>query len=323
VSAIEVCGLRKRFGEVDALDAIDFEVREGEIFGFLGPDGAGKTTTINVLTGLARADSGTVRIADIVTTWRPRAAQHLFGVVPDESNLYPELTGFANLSFCGALYGMRRREREARARELLETFGLTDAGGRSFEGYSRGRKRKLAIAAAIIHRPAILFLDEPTTGIDVVSTRGIRDLVRQLNASGTTVFLTTHNIEEAERLCDRVAFIFSGRVVRVGEVGELMSEAAGRNAVEFALDRLPASLAPQASAAFPGLECEPVSRTLLRVSSLGPVKIGPLVRWLEEQGFEVGEARRARPSVEDVFVRITGIVAGAMGESPERRESGA
>src|SRR4030042_1606890 len=126
---IEVRGLAKRFGEVQAVAGVDFEVRAGELFGFLGPNGAGKTTTINMLTGLARPDAGTIRIAGIDCSKNPKAAQHLMGVVPDESNLYPELTGFGNLSFCGALYGMARRDREARARELLDRFGLAEAAG--------------------------------------------------------------------------------------------------------------------------------------------------------------------------------------------------
>jgi ABC-2 type transport system ATP-binding protein len=317
-AAISVGGLTKRFGEVAALDGIDFDVREGEVFGLLGPNGAGKTTTINILTGLARADAGEVRIAGVDTTRRPRAAQRLFGVVPDESNLWPELTGRENLAFCGALYGMPRREREARARELLGTFGLADAADRRFAGYSRGMKRKLAIAAGIIHAPAILFLDEPTTGLDVASARGVRELVRGLSASGTTVFLTTHYIEEAERLCDRIAFVVSGRIARVAALDELMAEAQGRYAVEFALDAAPEGLAADAAKAFPGVECERAGPSLLRVASAGPVRIGPVVRWLEDRGLEVGEARKVRPSLEDVFVRVTGIAAAAMRQERER-----
>src|SRR3972149_1729504 len=159
---IEAAGLAKRFGEVQAVAGGDFDVREGDLFGLLGPNGAGKTTTINILTGLARADSGSVRIAGIDCTGNPKAAQHLIGVVPDESNLYPELTGFQNLCFYAALYGMGKTDRQGRAKELLEGFGLTNAAGRKFSGYSRGMKRKLTLAAGIIHKPEILFLDEPT-----------------------------------------------------------------------------------------------------------------------------------------------------------------
>ncbi|MBU0608952.1 MAG: ABC transporter ATP-binding protein, partial [Armatimonadetes bacterium] len=221
-TAIEVEELSKRFGEVQAVDGLAFAVRQGELFGFLGPNGAGKTTTINMLTGLARPDAGRIRLGGIDCSTNPKAAQHLIGVVPDDSNLYPELTGFENLCFCAALYGMRRTEREGRARELLDKFGLAQAGGRKFGGYSRGMKRKLTIAAGIIHRPAVLFLDEPTTGIDVASAREVRQLLADLHRAGTTIFLTTHYIEEAERLCERIAFIVQGRIVRTAAMDELI-----------------------------------------------------------------------------------------------------
>ena len=175
--SIYVENLTKRFEKVEAVAGISFSVRQGELFGFLGPNGAGKTTTINMLTGLARPDTGTIRIGGVDCTGNPRAAQHLVGVVPDESNLYPELTGYDNLCFCAALYGMGKAERQARARELLEDFNLTKAADRKFAGYSKGMKRKLTIAAGIIHRPPILFLDEPTTGIDVASARQLRQLI--------------------------------------------------------------------------------------------------------------------------------------------------
>ena len=228
-NAISVSALTKRFGEIHAVDGISFEVRKGELFGFLGPNGAGKTTTINMLIGLARPDEGEIRIADMDCTGDLKAAQHLMGVVPDESNLYPELTGFENLSFCGSLYGMKKKTREAKAKELLETFSLTEAAGRKFAGYSKGMKRKLTIAAGIIHDPPILFLDEPTTGIDVASTRQIRQLIMELNRSGKTIFLTTHYIEEAERLCKRIAFIVSGRIVRIDSVENLLQQVKGRH----------------------------------------------------------------------------------------------
>jgi ABC-2 type transport system ATP-binding protein len=149
-------------------------------------------------------------------TTRPKPAQGQMGIVPDESNLYDELSGFENLSFCAALYCIDKSERRERARALLEQFGLEQAGKRPFKTYSKGMKRKLTIAAGIIHRPKILFLDEPTTGIDVASARQIRSLIGELNRRGTTVFLTTHYIEEAERLCHRIAFIVGGRLVRIG-----------------------------------------------------------------------------------------------------------
>ncbi len=151
--AIQVRGLTKSFDRVEAVCGIDFEVRPGELFGFLGPNGAGKTTTIKMLTGLARPDSGSITISGIDITGKTRGAQHLIGVVPDESNLYPELTGFENLCFCASLYGLGRQEREKRAKQLLQDFDLFKAADRKFGGYSKGMKRKLTIAAGIIHRP--------------------------------------------------------------------------------------------------------------------------------------------------------------------------
>jgi len=312
VPTVEVAGLRKRFADVTAVGGISFSVRRGELFGFLGPNGAGKTTTINMLTGLARPDAGTIRISGIDCKDNPKAAQHLIGVVPDESNLYPELTGFENLCFCAALYGMGKAERKARARELLDTFDLAQAANRKFGGYSRGMKRKLTIAAGIIHRPEILFLDEPTTGIDVAGARQIRQLIADLHRAGITVFLTTHYIEEAERLCDRIAFIVFGRVIRIDTVAELMQPTQQKHTMLLFLSAAQPVLCEELSSVFGHLIFEFISNGQIRVESLEPIKVGPLVRFLEDRGIEVAEARRVRPSLEDVFVRITGVEAEAM-----------
>ena len=322
-TAIEVRGLAKRFDDVEAVTGIAFDVREGELFGFLGPNGAGKSTTINMLIGLARPDAGTIRIAGIDCSKNPKAAQHLMGVVPDESNLYPELTGFANLNFCGSLYGMAKRDREARARELLDRFGLTQAAGRKFGGYSKGMKRKLTIAAGIIHAPPILFMDEPTTGIDVASARQIRQLIADLNAGGTTIFLTTHYIEEAERLCGRIAFIVKGRIVRIDTVEDLMRRTDGRHVVQFAVSNRAADLCDAIVGEWPSLHCQAVADGQIRVESPEPVRIGPLVRFIEDRGAEVAEARKVRPSLEDVFVEITGIEATAMKQEKAKMGGGA
>ena len=321
-AAIEVRGLAKRFGEVQAVASVDFDVSEGELFGFLGPNGAGKTTTINMLTGLARPDAGTIRIVGIDCSRISKAAQHLMGIVPDESNLYPELTGLGNLCFCGSLYGMSKRDRQRRAGELLDCFGLTDAAGRKFASYSKGMKRKLTIAAGIIHSPAILFLDEPTTGIDVASARQIRQLIADLNSGGTTMFLTTHYIEEAERLCRRIAFIVKGRIVRTDTVENLMCQIDGRYVVEFAVSTGAAGLCEAITAVFSRVQCQAVTDGRIRVESPEPVRVGPLVRLLEDRGAEVFEARKMRPSLEDVFVRVTGIEAGAMKQEMEKARMG-
>jgi ABC-2 type transport system ATP-binding protein len=320
---IDVHGLAKSFGDVKAVTDAGFHVGDGELFGFLGPNGAGKTTTINMLTGLARPDSGTVSIGGIDCSGNPKAAQHLMGVVPDESNLYPELTGFENLCFSGALYGMRKRLREARAGELLDSFGLSEAGGRKFGGYSKGMKRKLTIAAGIVHRPAILFLDEPTTGIDVASARQIRKLIAELNGSGTTIFLTTHYIEEAERLCGRIAFIVSGKVIRVDSVSQLMEPVQGKHLMMLSISGGGPALESHLAEAFPAMEFLRTSAGHIKVEAREGIRVGPLVRFLEDRGIEVLEARRLMPSLEDVFVRITGIEAGAMKKEREKRRGAA
>ncbi|WP_319523837.1 ABC transporter ATP-binding protein [uncultured Desulfosarcina sp.] len=316
--AIAVTGLAKRFDDVAAVAGVDFEVRSGELFGFLGPNGAGKTTTINMLTGLARPDAGSIRIGGIDCSGNPRAAQHLVGVVPDESNLYPELTGYENLCFCAALYGLAKREREERARGLLEDFGLTRAADRKFAGYSKGMKRKLTIAAGIIHRPDILFLDEPTTGIDVASARQLRQLVSDLHRKGTTIFLTTHYIEEAERLCDRIAFIVEGRIVRIATVADLIQPLQAKQNLQLAcanpVDRIPAEIGSR----FPDFEFSLTKKGCIRVASDGPIGVGPLVRFLEDSGNVVTEARRLRPSLEDVFMQITGLEADVMRKEKEK-----
>jgi ABC-2 type transport system ATP-binding protein len=320
-SLIEVVKLTKRFEDVGAVNEISFSLNQGEIFGFLGPNGAGKTTTINILTGLSRPDAGIIRIAGLDCTKNPKAAQHLLGIVPDESNLYPELSGFDNLCFCASLYGIRKKERCERAEELLQLFGLKEAAGRKFGRYSKGMKRRLTIAAGIIHRPSILFLDEPTTGIDVASARQIRQLIADLNSNGTTIFLTTHYIEEAERLCNRIAFIVKGRISRIDTVENLMRQTQGKYVVQFAFQATTARACEQIIAEFSHLRCKNVSEGI-RVESPQPIRVGPLVRLLEDNGIEVTEARKILPTLEDVFVKITGLEARMMKEEKEKRKMG-
>jgi len=320
-SLIDVVKLTKTFEEITALNEISFSLNQGEIFGFLGPNGAGKTTTINILTGLSRPDSGTIQVAGLNCTGNPKAAQHLIGIVPDESNLYPELSGFDNLCFCASLYGIRKQERCEQAEALLQTFGLKEAAKRKFGGYSRGMKRKLTIAAGIIHRPHILFLDEPTTGIDVASARQIRQLISDLNAEGTTIFLTTHYIEEAERLCDRIAFIVNGEIVRIDTVKNLMGPTQGSHTVQFAFQPAMDKICEHIKTKFPDLECKTVTEGI-RIESHQPIKVGPLVRLLEDNGVEVTEAKKILPTLEDIFVEITGIEAKMMKQEKEKMKMG-
>lgn len=314
---IDIIKLTKTFEDITAVNDICFSLRRGEIFGFLGPNGAGKTTTINMIIGLSRPDSGTIKIAGQDCTRYPKKVQHLIGVVPDESNLYPELSGFDNLCFCASLYGIRRQERQSRAKKLLEKFGLKEAAHRKFGGYSRGMKRRLTIAAGIIHEPQILFLDEPTTGIDVASARQLRQLISELNSEGTTIFLTTHYIEEAERLCGRIAFIVNGRIVRIDTIENLMQQTQGRYVVQFAVSNHVTRIFENIRDSFPDMQCQKVAGEI-RVESSRPIRVGPLVRLMEDAGAEVYEARRIRPTLEDVFVKITGIEAGMMKREKEK-----
>jgi ABC-2 type transport system ATP-binding protein len=184
-------------------------------------------------------------------------------------------------------------------------------------------KRKLTIAAGIIHRPSILFLDEPTTGIDVASARQIRQLIADLHRDGATIFLTTHYIEEAERLCDRIAFIVSGRIVRIDAVQDLIQPAQEKHAMQIAFMKPVPGLAEKTAEAFPGLACRVENACLIRIEASEPIRVGPLVRFLEGAGVEVLEAKRLRPSLEEVFVRITGIEAEAMRKEKEKPGGGA
>jgi len=322
VPIIEVENLKKFYKDVTAVDGISFQVFPGELFGFLGPNGAGKTTTIKLLTGLARASDGNLKIAGMDITKNPKKAQHLIGVVPDESNLYSELSGFDNLVFCASLYGMRKSESQARARELLELFNLADAGHRKFAGYSKGMKRKLTIAAGLIHHPKILFLDEPTTGIDVASARQIRQLIAELHGEGITIFLTTHYIEEAERLCQRIAFISKGKIIRVDKTSDLLQPIKDDHLMNVTMDRLPDGIVERVRKAFLDYQVDPVGSDQLRILAKQPIRVSPLIEFLEVQGTEVLEAVRVHPSLEEIFVKITGLELSEMKNGTQKKAGG-
>jgi ABC-2 type transport system ATP-binding protein len=317
---LRVEDLVKKFGDFAAVDGVYFAVRPGEIFGFLGPNGAGKTTTINMLAGLAHITSGSVEVAGFQYPAGVKKAQAVIGIVPDESNLYEDLDGFDNLSFCASLYGLRKRERESRAAELLRLFGLAEAGKKPFKAYSKGMKRKLTIAAAIIHQPAILFLDEPTTGIDVASARQIRQLLVDLNRQGTTIFLTTHYIEEAERLCHRIAFIVRGKIERIATLAELMGQVQQENIVQFTLAEDVRPMLAALRAEFAGIGVEKVENGVVRIHSPERVNLSPFMKFFERHGATVYEAKVIRPSLEDVFVQVTGVGIQQMKSDKEGRK---
>ena len=237
-----------------------------------------------------------------------------------ESNLYEEMSGYDNLVFCASLYGMEKGKRESRARELLEQFNLADTGDRPFKAYSKGMKRKLTIAAGIIHEPEILFLDEPTTGIDVESARQIRKLIKDLNEKGTTIFLTTHYIEDAERLCHRIGFIVGGKVIKVSKVTDLMIESQKENIVEFSIDGDLPDLKDAFIHNFPNITIKEISNHCVRVGSNEKVDLMPFMKFFDVNGITISEAKIIRPSLEEVFVKVTGIEIEKLKKEKEGRK---
>ncbi len=212
---IKAENLIKKFGHVTAVDRVSFDVEEGEVFGFLGPNGAGKTTTIRLLTGILTPDSGNVTIKNIDMKNNPIDAKMMMGVIPEMGNVYVDLTAKQNLILAGKYYGLSKKVLEQKANEILSTLELYDRRNDSVRTFSKGMKQRISIACAIIHDPQILFLDEPTEGLDVQSRRLIIKKINDMNKKGCTVFLTTHNIEEANKLCERVCIIHKGRIVAI------------------------------------------------------------------------------------------------------------
>jgi len=213
MEAIEAEHLSKSFGSVTAVDDVSITVEEGGIFGFLGPNGAGKTTTIRLITGVLAPDTGSVRIGGVDIHRDPLAAKLKMGVIPENSTVYGDLTAEQNILWTAKFYGLDRTTREQRAREILARLGLTERKDDLVRTFSKGMKQRISIACAIVHSPQVLILDEPTVGLDVQSRRLVIDTVRHMNEAGSTVFLTTHNIEEANALCTTVSIINRGRII--------------------------------------------------------------------------------------------------------------
>jgi len=268
-------------------------VNEGEVFGFLGPNGAGKTTTIRMLTGLARPTAGSAQVLGFDVGSAITQIKKRIGVVPEASNLYDELSAGDNLVFAMQLYGVPRAERRSRADQLLARFGLSEKRDAPFASLSRGMKRALTIAAALAHRPQLLFLDEPTTGLDVMSARNLRRMIAGLREAGVTVFLTTHYLEEAERLCDRIAIIVQGHLVALDTVNGLKASIGRRTCIEVILANETGATETRR------IEGDDVARAVR--SALA-----------EAAGRQVLAINTIRPSLEDVFVQLTGLTAQAM-----------
>jgi ABC-2 type transport system ATP-binding protein len=299
LSVIDVSGLTKRYGSpnsgVLAVDRISFQVHQGEVFGFLGPNGAGKTTTIRMLAGLSEPTAGEARMLGLDRYRDLSQIKKRIGVVPEASNLYNELTAFDNLIFSMQLYGVPRQKRASRADQLLARFRLSDKRDTPFRKLSRGMKRALTIAAALAHQPALLFLDEPTTGLDVISARNLRQMIAGLRQEGVTVFLTTHYLEEAERLCDRIALLVQGQIVALDTVTGLKDRGRKATAVEVTMQK---GDSPPERRRFTGEDPAPLLRGALAEA--------------ESEGQRVLAVQTLQPSLEDVFVELTGLSAEQM-----------
>ncbi|HTY75927.1 MAG TPA: ATP-binding cassette domain-containing protein [Candidatus Nanoarchaeia archaeon] len=306
-NAIVARGLTKRYGDFLAVDSISFEVNQGEIFGFLGPNGAGKTTTTKMLIGQTKPTSGTINVAGKDMIHQSVEAKASVGVVPENSNVYDEMSAWDNLIFAGQLYKVSREKRENKAKELLELFGLYERRKDRAGIFSRGLKRRLTIAAALVHSPNIIFLDEPTSGLDVQSSRMIRKLVKDLNESGVTVFLTTHYIEEADQLCQRVAMINKGKIVALDAPQKLKSSVEKHKIIEISFDQkinLENKLANLT-------DVENVTqfgdKFRLHYKSIFSDALPLLADFAKENNLRIVSVNTLSPSLEDVFVQLTGL----------------
>ena len=230
--AVEVTNLTKHFNGLVAVDNISFDVKKGELFGFLGPNGAGKTTTIRMLTGVIKPDKGSASIFSYDVVKQGLKTKQLMGIVPEMSNAYVDLSAWNNLMLVGGLYGVNKSTKTERATSLLKKFDLYKRKDQLVKGFSKGMKQKLLLCMALISEPQILFLDEPTSGLDVESQRLIKDIIREFNSNGTTVFLTTHNMEEANQLCDRIAIINHGKIAEIDN-----PESCGLQTIEISFDK--------------------------------------------------------------------------------------
>jgi ABC-2 type transport system ATP-binding protein len=313
--AIEARGLRKSYGNLRALDGVDLGVPAGTVLGLLGPNGAGKTTAVRILTTLLPADGGSARVAGLDVAREAAQLRSQIGLAGQYAAVDENLTGAENLEMVGRLYHLPRGEPRARAAELLERFELTDAGGRLVRSYSGGMRRRLDLAAALVARPPVLFLDEPTTGLDPRSRLALWETIEGRVARGTTVLLTTQYLDEADRLADRISVIDHGRVIAEGSSDELKDQVGGEH-LEVTLES--EADAEAAIAALTAVAAERPSRAdgVVRV----PVKqrrgtIAEAVRRLDEAGIGIDDVALRRPTLDDVFLSLTGHAVEGEGEA--------
>jgi ABC-2 type transport system ATP-binding protein len=303
---VEVRGLVKRFGDLAAVDDVTFTIEQGEVFGLLGPNGAGKTTTISMVSCLIDPTGGTITVDGHEVATAPGAVKAALGVVPQEIALYPTLTAAENLSFWGQMYGLSGNALKQAVAEALELAGLADRSKERIEKYSGGMKRRINIAAGVLHKPKVLLMDEPTVGIDPQSRNHILETVKRLNASGMTVLYTSHYMEEVEYLCDRIAIMDHGKIIASGTLNELRDVVGGMDVVDVKVTEVTDTVLDQVH----GIEgVKQADRTDGAIQVLTPSSgtiLGKLVATLECEGAHVTSITVTEPNLESVFLHLTG-----------------
>lgn len=308
MKTLGVVDLSKKFNDFLAVDNLNFDVEEGEIFGFLGPNGAGKTTTIRMLTGLSQPTNGHSKVLGYDVTKHPTLAKKMIGVVPDLSNLYDELSGLDNLLFMGQLFGLSSAARKHKAESLLRSFRLYDKKDSLFGTYSRGMKRALTIAAALMHEPKILFLDEPTVGLDVIAARSLRNLIAELKKNGVTIFLTTHHLEEADLLCDRIAIIVNGKIIKTDSPENLKRSLSEKPAIDFTFELSDISADEKIKNIFESLSFIKLKQGRYRIFGENVTEVLKIVCDQSDKGrVKILEINTVKPTLEDAFIKITGL----------------
>ncbi|HEX9162504.1 MAG TPA: ABC transporter ATP-binding protein [Thermoanaerobaculia bacterium] len=306
-AAIETRALRKVYpGDVVALDSLDLTIPEGEFFGLLGPNGAGKTTTIGILTTRVRATSGEAHVAGADVTAQPAAARQRIGVVPQRPNPDRGLRVAENLIFHATYFGVPRATATKRAGELLERLGIAEKKDAKVDALSGGQQQRLMIARALIHEPSVLFLDEPTVGLDPQARLALWDTLRDVHAQGRTIVMTTHYMEEADQLCDRIAIVDRGKLLALDSPSNLKSQAPGDTIIDIALDASAEPLAEAANAS-PGVTRVEARGSLLRVYAAKVADaIAAMLALAESHGRTVNDIHLSRPSLETLFISLTG-----------------
>ena len=277
-------------------------MKKGELFGFLGPNGAGKTTTIRMLTGVLKPSKGTASIFGYDILEQGLKTRRMMGIVPEMANAYIDLSAWNNLMLIGALYGVSKKQRTERAENLLKKFELHERRNHIVKGFSKGMKQKLLLCMALISEPQILFLDEPTSGLDVESQRLIKDTIREYNADGTTMFLTTHNMEEANQLCDKIAIINHGKIATIDSPERLRLQSSGLQSIEISFDRI---VDMEELLSIKGVEkaAKIGDKLKLYVDKASPV-IDALVDYSRSKGLNIVTINTLAPSLEDVFLKL-------------------